>query len=320
MTWLKPTGIAALIASMCMAISCQNDEVAGREWAYYGTEQGLGGATVNRIWVDSSTEVWFATTGGLSCLLGDQITNQNSQDGLPSDEIWAVCRANDGALWIGTPKGAAKKYEGGGWIVLGIESGLPSEKIYAIYPDVAGGVWLATDAGISHYVGGQFVNYGASEGMPTNQFWDVYVASNGDVWAGSDAGAVKIAASGGLPSVYRTQQGLISDTVYSVFEYNGIVWFGTDSGVTCMVGDQMCSYTTEQGLPSDLIYDITADNAGHLWIATGGGGVSEFYDNTFHNLTLETSNYVLSVASNSMNSKWFGTLGGGVVWLADPMH
>lgn len=294
---------------------CSEETTPPPEWRYWNVENGLGGNTVNRIWVDNAKLTWFATSGGLSRLAGENMTNQTSADGLPSDEVWSVCRATNDDLWVGTPNGAARLHTDNPWITYDTVDGLPSNSIRALFPDNEAGVWLATDAGLSHFNTSIFINYTTAQGMPTNQFWDVYVAQNGDVWAGSDAGAIKLAGGSGTPIIYNTSSGMADDIVYAVYVVNGDVWFGTANGASILQGSQMTTFRTEQGLPTNLIYDITEDTQGGIWFATGGGGVSRYFLGEFQNYSSSdgmTADYVLAVAVNNLNTKWFGLLGGGV--------
>lgn len=312
--------IPALLSTLLMAVllggDCSDDATPPPEWRYWNTSDGLGGNTVNRIWVDSVNMTWFATNGGLSRLADGTMTNLTSADGLPSDEVWSVCRSvitND--LWVGTPNGLGRLPNEGAWVTYDTSYGLPSNGIRAVFPDNEGGVWLATDGGLSHFNLSTFTNYTAAQGMPTNQFWDVFVAQNGDVWAGSDAGAVKLVQGSGSPVIYNTSSGLADDIVYCVYVVNGDVWFGTANGASILQGSQMTTFRTEQGLPANLIYDITEDSEGGVWFATGGGGASRYYLGEFTNYSSSdgmTGDYVLAVAVNDLNTKWFGLLGGGV--------
>jgi ligand-binding sensor domain-containing protein len=307
--------LTSLLLALLLGAECNETTAPPPEWRYWSQNDGLGGNTVNRIWVDSANMTWFATNGGLSRLADGEMTNQTSADGLPSDEVWSVCRSDIGELWVGTPNGAGCLPNEGPWITYDVSSGLLSNNIRAVAPDYHGGVWLATDGALSYILSGTITNYTVAQGMPTNQFWDVYVAQNGDVWAGSDAGAVKLPAGSGSPFIYNTSSGLADDIVYAVYVVNGDVWFGTANGATIMRGSTFTTFHTDQGLPSNLIYDITEDIEGGIWFATGGGGVSRYYLGGFQNYSSSnglTGDYVLAVAVNELNTKWFGLLGAGV--------
>jgi ligand-binding sensor domain-containing protein len=313
---ILPLFITLLMLLLLMGAGCNETITPPPEWRYWNQSNGLGGNTVNRIWVDNATLTWFATNGGLSRLAGEDMTNYTSADGLPSDEVWSVCRSEvTDDLWVGTPDGAGCLPNEGPWITYDTSDGLLSNHIRAVFPDNEGGVWLATDGGLSHFLSGTITNYTTAQGMPCNQFWDVYVAQNGDVWAGSEAGAVKLPGGSGSPVVYNTSSGLADDIVYCVYVVNGDVWFGTANGATLMRGTNMMTLRTYQGLSSNLIYDITEDREGGIWFATGGGGVSRYYLGEFQNYSSAdglTGDYVLAVAVNELDSKWFGLLGAGV--------
>jgi ligand-binding sensor domain-containing protein len=305
----------SLLMTLLLGVECNDETKSPPEWRYWNVDNGLGGNTVNRIWVDDANLTWFATNGGLSCLAGGVMTNYTSANGLPADELWSVCHAANYDLWVGTPNGLGRLHDEGNWIIYNTDDGLPSNRVRAVFPSPEGGVWLATDGGLSHFNLSVFNNYTTAQGMPTNQFWDVFVAPNGDVWAGSDAGAVKLVQGSGNPVIYNTSSGLADDIVYCVYVVNGDVWFGTANGASVLQGSQMTTLRSDQGLPSNLIYDITEDIQGGIWFATGGGGVCRYILGEFQNYSSSdgmTGDYVLAVAVNNLNTKWFGLLGGGV--------
>ena len=75
------------------------------------------------------------------------------------------------------------------------------------------------------------------------------------------------------------------------------------------------SYSKLQGLTHTNITYLFEDNFGHLWLGTGGGGVSKFDGNTFTHFTEKeglTNNFITSILQDSHGNLWFGTENGGV--------
>ena len=139
---------------------------------------------VRCLFTDQEGSIWIGVTGALHRLLGNGLFRLfDRAEGLPHDIIWALHRAPDGSLWVGTEAGVcvlgARGWEGlpgtedlrpycittgpdgGLWIGgnhgpllrrdpqtgrlhrFGPEAGLPAECVLAMSWDTAGRLWLA---------------------------------------------------------------------------------------------------------------------------------------------------------------------------------
>ncbi|MEL6863547.1 MAG: two-component regulator propeller domain-containing protein, partial [Bacteroidota bacterium] len=77
---------------------------------------------------------------------------------------------------------------------------------------------------------------------------------------------------------FRTEDGLPSTVVYDVFQDSkGLIWFGTNMGVSRYDGYEFINYTTDQGLSDNEIFTIHEDAQNRLWFLTFNGKLS-FYD------------------------------------------
>jgi ligand-binding sensor domain-containing protein len=140
------------------------------QWAHYDVSDGLPSNEVRAIAVDASGDVWFATDKGLGHLVparmqtgaswlnesmrslidsddGGDWTTLTMADGLPSNEIHTVSIAPDGALWVGTADGVARRGGDGAWRSWGTSEGLSAPNVIDIAFDTAGNAWLATTGG-----------------------------------------------------------------------------------------------------------------------------------------------------------------------------
>ena len=71
---------------------------------------------------------------------------------------------------------------------------------------------------------------------------------------------------------------------------DGVIWFGTSSGVSCYDGKEFTSLTTEDGSGHNCVVAIYGDPDGVIWFGTGdwqsdGGGVSRYDEKTFTDFT-----------------------------------
>ncbi len=93
------------------------DEASGKFTLYRpeeaDPEHSIGAYIVNSICKDGQGHIWAATDpGGISRFdydapVGRQFTNLNSQDGLPSNQVFSVLTDLNGNVWAGTSKGLA---------------------------------------------------------------------------------------------------------------------------------------------------------------------------------------------------------------------
>jgi diguanylate cyclase (GGDEF)-like protein len=121
--WTSPIAAEALPASSLLSLAT---DAAGNLW--FGMDGGgLGCLATNgqlrlfsrgdglasdvvlalRVGADGRT-LWIGTNGGLSRLVGDQITTWTTAQGLPSDNIAQLAEDGHGFLWVGTAAGVAR--------------------------------------------------------------------------------------------------------------------------------------------------------------------------------------------------------------------
>ena len=111
---------------------------------------------------------------------------------------------------------------------------------------------------------------------------------------------------------YTTREGLLSDGVTTLFQDSyGYLWIGTTDGLSVYNGESFKNYTVVNGLASSWINCIIEDNKvrGEIWIATLGGGVSNFFRGTFRNFAVGSNAW-----TNRVNSICQG--GDGTIYCA----
>ncbi|MEZ5196900.1 MAG: two-component regulator propeller domain-containing protein [Bacteroidales bacterium] len=109
----------------------------------------------------------------------------------------------------------------------------------------------------------------------------------GNSWIGTYHGLIKM-QKGSADKIYRSSEnGLISDTIWSL-DYNspGELWIGTNNGI-CMLDiqeDQFISFNNRKDvyLSSHLISFLFEDNNGFIWVGTTHNGVNRLNTKTAH--------------------------------------
>jgi len=115
--------------------------------------------------------------------------------------------------------------------------------------------------------------------------------------------------------------GLAGNSISSIHrDPDGILWFGTASGVSRYDGERFINFTTEDGLAGNIISAIHSDPDGILWFGSGGwqigdwllegGGVSRYDGKGFVNFTTEdglAGNTISAIHVEPDGILWFGT-------------
>ena len=110
---------------------------------------------------------------------------------LPSDKIYSILIAPDGARWFGTDMGVARhtgQNSLDNWTAFTMENGLVNNFVQAIASDKDGKIWFGTKGGISVYDGSVWTSYTEKDGLVSNNILCIIIDNNGVVWMGTDNG------------------------------------------------------------------------------------------------------------------------------------
>ena len=114
---------------------------------------------------------------------------------LPSDTIYSVFIAPDGAQWFGTDQGVAR-HTGNktleNWKIFTVEHGLADNLVQAITSDSDGRVWFGTRKGISVYNGSSITSFTMKDGLNSNNVLCIAADRDGVIWIGTDNGVNSI--------------------------------------------------------------------------------------------------------------------------------
>ena len=109
------------------------------------------------------------------------------------------------------------------------------------------------------------------ESFNPNYVFAVHIAPDDRIWAGTWGGGVSV-YDGQKWMNFTTQDGLAGNIVYSIAQgQDGVLWFGTNHGLTSFDGQSWQSYAQADGLLGDDVYAIAiaADNS--IWVGTKRG-------------------------------------------------
>jgi ligand-binding sensor domain-containing protein len=236
----------------------------------YTSEHGLPHHTLTSVAAADDDSLWFGSLGGVVHLdmqavsaggTPDEMwTTYGWADGVPSTWISTVAVAPDGAVWAGTLREGAARFDGAAWTTYDTDDGLVSSDVRAIAITPEGDVWFGTCA-----------LWGAASHEPPPCFGVSRLTGAGtadEVWAS-----------------FSEEDGLANNRVNAIaVAPDGAVWFGTGrldyypwapspgyGGVSRFDGETWTTYTEEDGLAGNWVSDIAIAPDGALWLATAGG-------------------------------------------------
>ena len=205
-------------------------------------------------------------------------TSRSTQGGLLSNGIYSLKVDTQGNKWMGTYGGGLTKYNGHQWFT-----------------------FTPYGAGLTVSYGEDWLRYPFGTGLGDLWVYDTAFDAQGNLWVATWKGVSKF--DGKRFSTYTMGDGLIDKWVYSIaIDHEGVFWFGTEGGVTRYDGKSWKSYTHAEGLGANV----------------GNPSPSSYEAPSPHHTTPEkmvasvNPNYVLAIAVDQKDHKWFGTWGGGL--------
>ncbi len=269
---------------------------------------GLPSDTVGTLVFDSEGNLWMGAVGALCILKDGRFTTYTTKEGLPFDIVCPVTPARQGGLWIGTFGGGLSRYQNGVFKNYTKKDGLASNQLNSLLEDRDGLLWIGTyDAGLLSFDGKRFTRYKqvpsktikalyqdregtiwiGTDGDGLYKFRDgkfqhftdelaskiVAIAEDGQggIWIGTDGSGLSHLGSNGVTN-FTTENGIANNRVWSLYrEENGLLWIGTDSGLTLMRNGKFFTFSRKQGLAGLSVNQILDDGLGNLWISSPEG-------------------------------------------------
>ncbi len=275
--------------------------IATGQWQRYPFDRinptALGGYGITRMLRDRQGNLWVGTAyGGLHRL--DRIAGRAQhfirtpgQPGtLPSNGVWSLAEAPDGAVWAATDSGL---------VHLDLATGLatrPSNlpgKAYVLHTDTSGTLWVAHSGQNQLFrLDGRTGRLVAALRAPndsaysrTGAFRALSEGPAGTLWLSTgDVGLVRIDARTGVYQrfpVQRTPHPGTSDSLDQAeangafVDRRGTVWLGTDEGGLNRLDVRTGRFTSyfDRAAGVQGVQGIAEDRRGHLWFGTYMNGL-----------------------------------------------
>jgi signal transduction histidine kinase/ligand-binding sensor domain-containing protein/DNA-binding response OmpR family regulator len=303
---------------------------------------------INCIYEDSQGNIWIGTqNGGLeyfnrtdTTFIHHQFDPKNSRS-ISNNKVNDIIEDKYGNFWIATNNGLNLLDRDTGkftryYYRKSCKNTLSDNTIYDLYEDYEGGLWIATSNGLNFYnrqtdCFNRFMNDPATKNSITsNTIFSISGDGKNFLFIGTENGGLNI-----FDLKNRTFYHYIinidddyclnSNSIYSIYYSNDILWLGTFNGGINFTSKQIQGIrhykVKHDGLNNPYILCIKEDRNGNLWIGTDGGGIN-FLDRNSGEYTYYTHdkndpsslsvNEVTAILEDSQGNILIGTYQGGL--------
>lgn len=253
-----------------------------------GRVAALGADVVYSIAADAGGIIVGRQRGGLTRIRvsGDTFLTETltERDGLAQNQVSAVHRARDGAVWAGTLSRGVSRLAGGVLTTYTTKDGLASNTVAAVLATADGAVWLATPNGASAKSAAGWRRYSTADGLPSNDVNTLFEDSARTLWMGTAAG-LAVMREGRLQSLRSVPAALRTSVLGLAEDRAGGLWIAATDRVLRVDREKLLDGTLAAGDvrefgAADGLLDtetvkrhriLTSDSRGRIWLSTNGG-------------------------------------------------
>jgi len=332
-------------------ISCLFKDSKGRIWigsdlgtarydhgkvTYFSTKTGLNSNYTRCFTEDEKGNIWVGSYGkGINIIEDSLVRSFDGSLDLEQGIVLSIKVDQKSNVWIATQNQGVFKWNSGDSLLLQLTEveGLSNNHVRGILEDSWGNLWFSTSGGgVSKYYGQRFTHLDKSNGLSGNYIYSLYQDSWEYIWMGASGKGVSRLdpynyRSDSKIAHFNVDSGFMDIKVKSIFEdHKGRMWFGTEGkgiGIRDTSGFRIIN--TSNGLGGNWIRDIKQDQAGNIWVAAAGGGITKITFKDSGDFSIETKIYTTKsgLKSNRINCLhvdkwqriWFGYEGKGLGYL-----
>lgn len=232
-----------------------------KEWVGMLNPQNQG--PINDLFLDAKGIIWIAAWNGLYKEEKGHIEKVGSTAGNPI----AVINEIDGKVIAIGPDGIWKAKS-----PFFIKVDMPySRGLRSLISDGKDGFYLATGKGLYHQKPDKTILFQNEKELLSDDLYGLSFDEDGELWIGG-LGGISVYKNDKHIRGYTTKEGLPNVWVRCIQKApDGIMWIGTDLGVTRFDGKTWSLRHSHRWLLSDKVRDIAFDQKGNAWIATSNG-------------------------------------------------
>jgi len=238
----------------------------GGGWQTFFPMHGLADYWVYAFAFDQEGQAWIGTWDGVSVLdlKTDKFTTYRKE--LINVWVYGIDIDTKGRVWLGT-EGGITMYDHGKWASWTSKDGLGKKNTEKLSTSPNTGLGTRSRHDLSVFDSGGAATYN------TDYVFAVHVDNQDDqVWFGTwGGGASKFDGQKGWVSMSESD-GLAGNIVYSIAqEKSGVLWFGTNNGLSRYDGKEWVSYNTSNGLIGTNVFAVEVTPNNDIWVGTKGG-------------------------------------------------
>ncbi|MCX8109496.1 MAG: hypothetical protein N3G20_11915, partial [Verrucomicrobiae bacterium] len=246
-------------------------------------------------------------------------------DGLVSNNVWALCEAPDGSLWVGTD-GGLTHISKSGISHYTKQQGLPRNPVLALAVDQTGVLWVGTGGGLCSISDTNVTSYSPADPWYLWKTRAVVAAHDGTIWIGTNSGLYRMKRNRLVK--FTTAHGLPATDIRAIVEdRSGNIWIGTCGGGLCQIDAKLAanlaesiisptlpvsivvqSFTTNNGLSNNSVWALHQDSEGVLWIGTEKG-LNRLQNGSITRFTTDQGlpdNLVNAIVEDDFGHLWIG--------------
>jgi signal transduction histidine kinase/ligand-binding sensor domain-containing protein len=276
-----------------------------------------GQSRVTCLLEDKHRRLWIGTADqGLYCYFDGQF-----QKVAPTaSSILCLLEDNQDNVWAGTRGGGLVRVRERQFFMLDRSAGMANQFVRSLSQDKAGRIWVVSAEGaLGWWKDGVWHEFGTAEGWRGYDSFAVQAASEGSVWISTVRRGLWRWRDGKFNKHDLGPLAAKEPVVDLLEDRHGRLWMVTDNtGIFCLEGAQLKSYSTKDGLPSDLIRQIVEDEKGNVWAGDWEGAVSRFQGDHWE-LARPASGHqdAIRCMAAADGALWIGTSAAGLLRFKD---
>ncbi|MGE0885328.1 MAG: two-component regulator propeller domain-containing protein [Blastocatellales bacterium] len=320
----------------------------GQNFTTYTIAHGLPAQSVNTIMETQPGVYWVGTnSGGVARLdlsagpvfvgVGNSgntktppVTNSNTikpgitvfkLDAEPrANNVWHLHQGPGGQLWAGTIGGLFRLESVNGRevfrrVILAIpEHQEHSVQIEALLEDAEGSLWIGTYLGLLRRLpDGRVIHYTIKPRLTREHVTALITDQMGRLWIGHRSGLTVFVPepAANIVTTEPYSERVLIATMPEAQSMGGCISMPA-------LASEARQYTTMHGLGGNYVYALHLSSQGKVWIATYGGGLTEFNEGQFRSYTTKhglSSNVIIALGEDRGGNLWIGTNDAGVMKL-----
>ncbi len=272
--------------------------------------------------VDLKGALWIGTRGGGITRYQEGVFRTfTKEQGLLSNEAWALLATGDGALWIGARNGLNRFWEGK-ISAIPLPGKLSEYNIRALMEDRLGRIWVGT-RGVGLLLvekrGDRFET--KFQGLAGQKITALLQDRAGDIWVGTtESGLIRFQDN--QPFYYNTRNGLATNYISCLLEdQSGNLWIGAHgSGIFVLKNGKtrFSRFDSRQGLSGNVVCTFYEDRDRTVWIGTEGGGLNSLGDTRITSYSMKNGlscDIISAIFQDHRGNTWIGNMGSGIDYL-----